>query len=192
MRSKCIILLLGCTSQSNSLVYLVYTRAYNTDKSAMIYELKLCEELCEESTLPLPHDYCNKGKVCTQAEWPIQPELIWVSIAWNDQKYCYFPPWMSFQSIVKLSPNISSGFLEIMAVPNHTPDRRTVKVKCFIQEHNTIVRPQTWTTWPKVQCTDKQVTTSPTEFCDTSLVLMELNLALINLSSYKALSLHCE
>lgn len=48
--------------------------------------------LCEESTLPLPHDYCNKGKVCTQAEWPIQPELIWVSIAWNDQKYCYFPP----------------------------------------------------------------------------------------------------
>ena len=148
--------------------------------------------LCEESTLPLPHDYCNKGKVCTQAEWPIQPELIWVSIAWNNQKYCYFSPWMWCQSIVKLSPNILSGFLEIMAVPNHTPDRRTVKVKCFIQEHYTIVRPQTWTTWPKVQCTDKQVTTSPTKFCDTSLVLMELNLALINLSSYKALSLHCE
>ncbi len=33
----------------------------------------------------------GKGKVCVRAKWPIQPELISVSVALSDWEYCYSP-----------------------------------------------------------------------------------------------------
>ena len=33
-----------------------------------------------------------KGKVCIRAKWPIRPELIPVSVAWNRVRVCRLPP----------------------------------------------------------------------------------------------------
>lgn len=55
--------------------------------------------------------YYTIGKVCAQAKWHIQLQLILVSITWSNWEYCYYPL-DGMSEYYKVIPSISSSILD--------------------------------------------------------------------------------
>jgi len=74
----------------------------------------------------------GKGKVCIGAKWPIRLELFLVSVH-EVTRSISTPPWMGCWSIAGITPALN--FL----VPIYTLGwREALRVKCLVQEHNTV------------------------------------------------------
>ena len=52
----------------------------------------------------------KKSKICTLTKWPIQEELILVSVAWSNKKY-FHPPCMGCWPIAYYSPHSNQHFV---------------------------------------------------------------------------------
>ena len=88
-------------------------------------------------------DSWQKVKSVLKGKWPIQLELIPVSIAWCGQEYYYFPLnripihcKVSSQYFIKLPWQFMSTYLLYSGV-----ERSTTKVQCFVHEDNTMTQP---------------------------------------------------
>ena len=65
----------------------------------------------------------------TRAQWPIKLELIPVSVPWSYYEYYYPPPPPPHRMVVhcKVTPSISSGFLDNLPVSIYTPGWRQAR-----------------------------------------------------------------